>query len=116
MRKRALYVRTKPKDCLKEAVEYCKKEDIELTVINRLEDMPINTIPHEQFLELLKWFDYYLDFKGLTSKSVLSVSGIEAIESGCVVITDTKEEVVDFKTTSFEDYIKLYRTLLISSK
>ena len=108
----ALFIRTYPVDKLEEAISFCKLNDIELTVINRINDSPINIIPHNQFLELLKCFEYYLDLKGLTTKDVLSSSGLEALQASCKVLVDTGEIITDFQTTTAKDYINLYLGLL----
>jgi len=112
----ALFTRTYPIDKLKEAINFCQENNLKLTVINRISDFPINTIPHKQFLKLLKCFDYYLDLKGLTTSDVLSRSGLEALRAGCKVLVDTGEIITDFKMTSPDDYVKLYFELFESSK
>jgi len=112
----ALFTRTFPIDKLKEAINFCQENNLKLTIINRIPDFPINTIPHKQFLELLKCFDYYLDLKGLTTSDVLSRSGLEALRASCKVLVDTGEIITDFKMTSPNDYVKLYFELFESSK
>lgn len=112
----ALFTRTYPIDKLKEAINFCQENNLKLTIINRLPGFPINTIPHTQFLEFLKCFDYYLDLKGLTTSEVLSRSGLEALRAGCKVLVDTGEIIIDFKMTSPDDYVKLYFEILESSK
>jgi hypothetical protein len=109
---KALFIRTYPVDKTDQARAFCMQHNLSLEVINRLEDQPITTIPHHEFLHKLTQVEYYLDLKGLTSPTILSVSGIEALERGCKVLVDTGEIVTDFHTTRFQDYVDLYNTLL----
>ena len=109
---KALFTRTYPVDKTNQARSFCTQHNLSLEIINRLADQPITTIPHNEFLHKLTQVEYYLDLKGLTSPTVLSVSGIEALERGCKVLVDTGEIVTDFQTTRFTDYIDLYKTLL----
>lgn len=109
---KALFTRTYPIDKLAEALVFCEENNLNLTIINRIPDFPINTIPHEQFIELLRCFEYYLDLKGLTTPEILSRSGLEALKAGCKVLVDTGEIITDFKMTSPDDYIQLYREIM----
>lgn len=109
---RALFVRTLPVDKTFSAHEFCKQNNLFLETINRLSDLPITTLSHKDFLLKLRTVEYYLDLKGLTSKEVLSVSGIEAIKAGCKVLVDTGDIVVDFVTSKYSDYMLLYRSSL----
>ena len=113
-RGQALFTRTGPIDKFEEAKRYCEENNLNLTYINRIKDSPMNIIPHEQFLELLKCFEYYLDLKGLTSLEVLSKSGLEALRAGCKVLVDTGEVVTDFQTTKPNEYVQLYFEILKS--
>jgi len=107
----ALFTRTYPTDKLQEAINFCKENGLNLTIINRIPDSPINTIPHRQFLELLKFFEYFLDLKGLTTPDVLSRSGLEALNASCKVLVDTGDIITDFEMTSPGDYVKLYQNI-----
>lgn len=109
---KALFTRTYPVDKTNQPRSFCKQHNLSLEIINRLEDQPITTLPHNEFLHKLTQVEYYLDLKGLTSPMVLSVSGIEALERGCKVLVDTGEIVTHFHTTRFQDYIDLYKSLL----
>jgi hypothetical protein len=109
---KALFTRTYPVDKTNQAYAFCKQYKLTLEIINRLTDQPITTIPHHEFLHKLTQVEYYLDLKGLTSPTVLSVSGIEALERGCKVLVDTGEIITDFQTTRFQEYINLYKALL----
>lgn len=112
IKKEALYIRTLPEDKLEGAIGFCDFHNLNLTIINRMNDMPVNTIPHDQFLQLLKCFDYFLDLKGLTNRTVLSRSGLEALKAGCRVIVDTGEIITRFRRTKAREYLKLYKSLL----
>ena len=110
----ALFVRTSPVDKLLEAQKFARDNDLQLEIITRLPGQERGVLAHDEFLLKLNTVEYYLDLKGLTSMTVLSVSGIEALERGCKVLVDTGEIVHEFTTTSFDDYVKLYRELLDS--
>lgn len=108
----ALYVRCQPKDCLDLAIEFCRAYELRLDVLNRMPDRPIQTLSHEAFLQKLEKTEYYLDLKGLTSRQILSVAGIEAVRRGCKVLTDTGAIVTDFPKTTFSMYLDLYKEVL----
>lgn len=109
---KALFVRTTPVDKIFQAMEFVKKEGLELEVISRLPGKESGILSHVDFLKKLSTVEYYLDLKGLTSPEVLSVSGIEAISRNCKVLVDTGDIIEDFTCTSFDDYVKIYRELL----
>jgi len=112
----ALFIRIKQgaKDCLEEAKAIAKERDLELTIMDRTTGA---FIPHEKMPELLSGFEWYFDLKGLTSKTVLSKTAIEflnttSLESPGKVLTDTGDIVTSFATTSLEDYLALFSSMV----
>lgn len=112
----ALFMRTFPIDKEREAKEFAKENNLELTILNRLPDRPLRFIPYSEFPEFLSSFEYYLDLKGLTSREVLSKTGLQAIACGCKVLVDTGEIVTETEQTSVEKYLDLYQKLINEHK
>ncbi|MHA1928259.1 MAG: hypothetical protein ACTSV2_06740 [Candidatus Thorarchaeota archaeon] len=112
----ALFIRIKQgaKDCIEEAKAIAKERGLELTIKDRTTG---SFIAHEKMPEMLQRFEWYFDLKGLTSKTVLSKTAIEFLhttspESPGKVITDTGDVVTSFHTTSLEDYLELFNSLV----
>jgi len=82
----ALFVRAYPIDKLDNAKSISREYHLDLEVIDRITTG--RGIPYPEFAAKLRKKEYYLDLKGLTSKDVLSKSGLEALAAGCKVITD----------------------------
>jgi hypothetical protein len=112
----ALFIRTKwgAKDCLEEAMAFAKENGLDLTVIDRIEG---ESIPHSEMPSLMQRYEWYLDLKGLTSDAVLSKSAIEFLhttskESPGKVLTDEGTTVHEFQTTTNEQYLELFQSLI----
>jgi len=101
-RGKALFVVKEPIDKTKQAEDFCLQHNLQLEILYEL-------LPHTEFMNKLLTVEWYLDLKGLTSKDVISVSAIEALIQGCKVLTDTGDIVTEFTTSSFYDYLLLYR-------
>jgi len=112
----ALFVRTMrgAKDCLDEAVAFAKEKKLELTVIDRTKG---ENIPHSEMPSVMQRHEWYLDLKGLTSDAVLSKTAIEFLhttneESPGKVLTDEGTTVEEFRTTTNEQYLELFNSLI----
>lgn len=112
----ALFIRIDvgSKDCLDEAMQFAKQNELELTVIDRTIG---EAIPHTEMPEMLAKFEWLLDLKGLTSKEVLSKTALEFLrttspESPGKVLTDTGTIVTEFQTTTLEDYLELVESFV----
>ena len=105
---KALFIRVSDAQAklLYKAMDICNILQCELEVID-------NYIPHKEFIERLHDYDYFLDLKGFTTKDVISVSAIEALQCGCIVVTDDYVMIKDFDFFSFDDYIALYQELVL---
>jgi hypothetical protein len=112
----ALFIRIDKgaKDCIEAAIEFAKREKLELDIIDRTKG---EYIPHKQMPGVLQKYEWYLDLKGLTSSAVLSKTAIEFLhtadsESPGKVLTDTGDIVTRFSTTSLDDYLELIESML----
>ena len=64
----ALYIRTRF-DRKDYAIDYSKKHNLKLTIIDRIDG---NGVPYRELPNIFQKYEYYLDFKGLTNKDVIS--------------------------------------------
>lgn len=74
--------------------------------------IPQFIIRHSQMPEFLSMFEYYLDFKGYTSKDTLTLTAREAVACGCKVVVDNLDVVESFPQTTIKDYIKVYNEVI----
>lgn len=113
---KALFIGTGPKvkTSMEKAIEFAEKNNLNLDIINRTKG---EKIPHHQMPEKLSQYEWYLDLKGLTSRTVLSKTAIEFLHTSNEnfpgkVLTDTGEIVTDFSTTNLKDYYELIEGLV----
>lgn len=88
----------------------CREEGTTLVL-----DQDNRTIPYELMPIILSHYEYYRDKKrrpNITSSEVLSKTGMEAIQCGTKVITDSGEIVESFPMTKLRDYFIIYNELI----
>jgi len=87
------------------ALDYCKQNGLDLTVVDCRKG---EKIPFAEMPEFLSSFEYYFDFKGINA---LSKKAMEAMSCGCKVIPEDMSEILtDFHRTTPADYVRLYRS------
>jgi hypothetical protein len=99
------------------AKTWCKKRDIELTILDRSEEV----VPHEDMPKLLSQFEYVLDFKGhRTNKKLLSKIALESLACGCKVVSESDLELIimpgEYKRRTPEEYLEMYKSLRRTDK
>lgn len=106
----ALYIRTRF-DRKDYAIDYSKKHNLKLTIIDRIDG---NGVPYRELPNIFQKYEYYLDFKGLTNKEVISKTAMEALASGVKVVTDDgfiiEPDDADF-SKRLNSFVKLYENL-----
>ena len=106
----ALYIRTRF-DRKDYAIEYSKKHNLKLSIIDRIDG---NGVPYRELPNIFQKYEYYLDFKGLTNKEVISKTAMEALASGVKVVTDDgfiiEPDNADF-SERLNSFVKLYENL-----
>jgi hypothetical protein len=100
-------------DALDKAIQYAKDHGLELDIIDRTKG---EQIPHEEMPDLLQKYEWYLDFKNMTTRDVISKTAIEFLqttsdESVGKVVTDAGDILTEFKTTQLSDYLELVNRL-----
>lgn len=99
------------RDFFTKACFYAMRNRLNLMTLDRMAIPPI-IIPHSQMPILLSSVEYYLDFKGYTSKDTLTLTAREALACGCKVVVDNLDVVESFPQTTIQDYIKVYNELI----
>ena len=88
-----------------------KKHNLKLTIIDRIDG---NGVPYRELPNIFQKYEYYLDFKGLTNKEVISKTAMEALASGVKVVTDDGF-IIEPDNTDFSErlnsFVKLYENL-----